>query len=87
MAEVLNEFPRRKKNGGRRSIYPWTDWMDGRVWKLTRGVDFAEGVKLLSLATAAGNSARKAGLKIRTTRPDQDTIVLQAYRAVTPVEA
>ena len=78
MAEVLDEFPGRKFGKGRRQIYPWNDWLDGRVWRLTRGTDFKSETK--SFASTAAVAADRRGLKLRTTRPDADTVVIQAYR-------
>lgn len=45
---------------GRRSRYPWTDWMDGSAWRIRRGVDFE--VSAESMAQLVRNTARDRGL-------------------------
>lgn len=38
MAERIENFVPSK--GGRPAIYPWSEWMDGRAWRIRRGEDF-----------------------------------------------
>lgn len=43
MARVLKTYTfTADRNGkrGRPALYPWSDWTDGRVWKVTEGIDF-----------------------------------------------
>lgn len=53
MAERLVEMPERK------GTYPWHDWSDGSVWKITRGEDFS--AKLESMRTQLYGRARDMG--------------------------
>src|SRR3954451_13651117 len=38
MARRLNSFPERKQPAQQK--YPWSDWTDGSVWEIRRGVDY-----------------------------------------------
>lgn len=37
MAEVVDEMPSGRESTNDQ-VYPWSDWLDGRVWRLTQGV-------------------------------------------------
>ena len=37
MAERVDEIPG-TRGGGRPAVYPWAEWLNGEVWKLTRSV-------------------------------------------------
>lgn len=41
MAEVVEEMPG-LSTGGNHNKYPWAEWLDGRVWKLTQSVTLPE---------------------------------------------
>jgi hypothetical protein len=45
---------------GRRSRYPWGEWMDGSAWRIRRGVDFE--VSAESMAQHIRNRARDRGM-------------------------
>jgi hypothetical protein len=71
MAEVVDDsmFP---EHPG--VVYPWTKWLDGRVWRLLPDVDFT--VSAESFRALAGQTARKRGLRLRTSiRPDGSVII------------
>lgn len=38
MAEQVSELPPASR-AGRPQLYPWTEWLDGRIWKLTQSVE------------------------------------------------
>lgn len=60
MAKVVDEMPfSRGPNGDR---YKWDDWTDGRIWKLTQGVDFE--VSPESFRKSAAQLARRTGYKL-----------------------
>jgi len=43
MAETLQQYDRQEESeipSGRPAIYPWDDWFDGQIWRLTRGEDY-----------------------------------------------
>ena len=77
MARTLKAFSwehaTRKEKG--ESKYPWNEWADGQVWKLTRGRDFKCQVTSMQVATSV--QAKKMYLKARTRIVDQSTIVIQ----------
>jgi hypothetical protein len=77
MAEVLDGFPKGNRKG-KRNDPKWNQWLDGRVWKLVRGVDFSCAPQ--SFRANAHSRAECRGLKIRGVI-DGDIIVIQAYTA------
>jgi len=60
---------------GRREKYPWDEWLDGSIWLLTRGLDFAVTVE--NFRAVAFAAAKRNGLALRTTR-DGDHLAIQA---------
>lgn len=75
MAEIVNDynFARTK-----RSSYPWKDYFNGKVWKLTKGVDFHCMPE--AFRAAAYQAAIRHGVRVRTHVPSPNTIVIQAYK-------
>lgn len=45
---------------GRRSVYPWGEWLDGSAWRIKRGVDFE--VSAETMAQLVRNRARDRGM-------------------------
>ena len=75
MAQVINTMPEARK--GRPPIYPWAEWLDGRVWVLTQGEDFS--VSLQSMGVMVRDAAAKHGKKATVLRDTEaGTITLQA---------
>lgn len=75
MAEKLSEFPAHRR-GVRTSQYPWDEWFDGSVWKLTEGEDFT--CKPESLRSSATAAAAAQGLALKTSvDPDDNAVILQ----------
>lgn len=71
MAEVVDgdTFPEDP-----RTTYPWVKWLDGQIWRLLPGVDFT--VSAESFRSLAGQTARKRGLRLRTSiRPDGSVLI------------
>lgn len=60
MARTLDSFPE-----ARRGIYPWDEWLDGRVRELHQGVDYQKATK--SFRSAAQQAARVRKGRVRTT--------------------
>lgn len=61
MAEKIDTFTNRHK---REAIYPWDEWADGSVWRLTRDEDFR--VTVNAMKASAYSEARRRGLKALT---------------------
>ena len=77
MATVLQKMPERVG----KSKYPWTEWSDGKIRELKRGVDF----KCENLRSAIGAYATKAGLyAITRTRDGGKTIYVQFFSGPAP---
>ena len=76
MSTILDSFPAGAP-GGAKPKYPWGEWLDGRVWRLTRGFDF--DCTIQSFRVMVHKSARDRGMKVRTVFDGEDAIVVQAY--------
>jgi len=72
MAEVLESYAFRH----RKPKYPWDIWLDGRPWRLTKGVDFQ--CLASSLRATAITQAFRRNKSMQTNCPDENTLVLQA---------
>jgi hypothetical protein len=77
MAEVVDELPKVNGQLGRPPTYPWAEWLDGRVWKLTQGEDFSSKPRIFG-NMARGSGARR-GVKVET-RVDGDVLYIRALR-------
>jgi hypothetical protein len=61
---------------GRPAKYPWDEWLDGRIWVLRRGEDFACDVE--TIRSGAKKRLRKKGMTIRTRIHEEgDVLVMQ----------
>lgn len=58
---------------GRRSIYPWDEWMDGSAWRIRRGEDFE--VSAESMAQHIRNRARDGGMSAHARLTDDGEAV------------
>lgn len=58
MAEIINEAPFAWPTPSGHS-YPWDEWLNGNLWRLQQGVDFAEGVAVIR--RKAYNAAKARG--------------------------
>ncbi len=75
MAERIDSMPEKNRSGASR-LYPWEDWLDGSVWKLTAGEDFkCSPAGLRSLA------AKRTESLTFLIRDDGQTVYLQARKA------
>lgn len=81
MAHPLNSLPKRR---GRRPLYPWSEWADGRPWRITRGEDFA--VPAQSMAAMIRAHAQRAGTEA-TALVDGDHVDFQFQVPVEPEKA
>ena len=75
MARTVREMPEPNCRGN--SKYPWNQWLDGRVWELTPGVDFktsTESFRALLSLTASRN-----GFRI-TTVTREGLLYIQAHK-------
>jgi hypothetical protein len=77
VAEVVDELPGVSGQPGRPPTYPWDEWLDGRVWKLTRGEDFHS--KPRYFGNMAQVSGARRGVKVET-RVDGDVLYIRALR-------
>ena len=75
MAKKLTKFP---DPVPAESDYPWDDWLNGKIWRLTKGVDF--DCLAASLRGGAHAQCRRRGLTLRATVRG-DVVVLWAVKA------
>lgn len=76
MAKVLQEFVFTGIN--HRSKYAWDKWLDGKIWRLERGVDYFcadSRIRFLIRRTALG-----IGKSVSIASPDDGVTVLQLQR-------
>jgi len=77
MARVVDALPRSRAGGGAGPIYPWDEWLDGRVWELTAGEDFT--IRIDSMRSSASSFSRKIGRTVRTrVNADKTLLFVQA---------
>jgi hypothetical protein len=77
MAKQLDEFDfKRGRNKGEQ--YPM-EWLDGNIWELTQEEDFPN-VKMSTFYSALTAQAKRlGGLKVRSRKDGENTIIIQAY--------
>jgi hypothetical protein len=76
MATTLETFPRLATQ-----MYPWDEWLDGRVWQLTRGEDYKS--KTSTFMANARLQAKRRGGTLRTSARDnagRESLVIQFRR-------
>jgi len=76
MAEKLDQWPRNRLRRGAYSRYPWEQWLDGNIWKLTKDEDFFAEIR--SMRIMVYKQARDRNARCNTTVLDENTIVIQA---------
>lgn len=75
MAEPTTEFDFDKPHPNRK--YDWQSWFDGRVWKLTPGVDFL--VTIGNFRSMVYSATQRFKVKVRTHVADDGAFYIQAY--------
>ena len=61
--------------------YPWTEWLDGNVWQLFKGEDFA--AKPATIISNARGQAKRRGGSLRTRFASEDgreSVIMQFVR-------
>jgi hypothetical protein len=74
-----------------RNRYPWDDWFDGDIWKITRGEDFDAEPLMMEriIRTRASNKNHRAKVTLRhlpAVNGDAPSIVLQRTDILSPAE-
>jgi hypothetical protein len=67
MAKPLDEWPTLE----REQRFPWSEWLDGRPWQLTRGEDYDSRAK--TIIANARSQAKKRGGTVRTRTLNEGT--------------
>lgn len=73
MAKVLKEYERTPP--GRPAIYPWDDWLDGRIWMIKQGEDFDSDINAMS--EHIRRTAQRRGIVISVYMHDEETLVIK----------
>jgi len=85
MAKILKDFKPPKRKAGRRPLYPWAKWLDGKTRRLVKGTDF--NCELATMDDNARKAADVRGLKVHVWRePDNKppSLVLQSFKVNKP---
>lgn len=78
MAEVITAFdPEVPVEHDRQRKYPWDQWFDGQIWRLTPGVDFENHSLVIERQIRTRASARKVAVHIQH-GPDYAYLNIQA---------
>ena len=65
----------------RASDYPWEDWADGKVWRLTAGKDFdGSGHRFRRFRSACYAAAERLGCRVVTVVSGPDMVDVQFIR-------
>ena len=76
MAEQLKNYDFEARPGAR--LYPWKDWENGSIWKITRGEDFE--IERDSMRTSLYVRARGLdGRSVRVSNHGDEDLVFQFY--------
>lgn len=82
MARVLKTYTftvDRTTKRGRPALYPWAEWTDGRVWKVTEGIDFK--ISRNSFRSNLINHAARNGYTLKvdnvTTKTEAKSLIFQ----------
>lgn len=70
MAETVNEFPVVGRK--RTTKYPWSEWLDGQVWRLEKGDNGDFNCSTKSFRLSAYQAAKKNNVKVRTVCVEED---------------
>lgn len=73
MAEHADPNRVEKVKPGVRATYPWTDWMDGKWWRLYQGVDYS--TKTSVFQSTARNHARRHGYLLEAQMTPDGTMI------------
>ena len=80
MAAVLTEYdfttPSTMSTG--RRFYPWAEWFDGRIWRLTPGEDFSTTPLMMERVIRGTAVRKKYSVSIR--HEEDGCVVLQALK-------
>ncbi len=77
MSEILESY--NFTSSGRKSIYPYDEWFDGQIWKLTKGFDFE--CQPNSLRQAFYKAANRKGIRIHVSLLANGDVVVQRSEA------
>lgn len=79
MANVVENMPENGRGRGRGEKYPWSTWLDGRIWRLVRGEDYACASR--SMVATSWCAARRFGLDLKTVvHTDGKSVYIQAVK-------
>ncbi len=78
MATTLDEFDFNKNMRGRSQMHPWDEWTDGRIWKITQGIDFSSQIN--SMRSYLSQKGKVYGKKVRTTQEGK-SLIFQFFEA------
>lgn len=73
MARTLDEYDFNHRKSDR--VYPWTEWVNGRIWEIEQGEDFHGTTK--NFAQRLYKEARKRAMKVQVSTPEENRLVFR----------
>lgn len=73
MAKVLPKFPPHNN-----AKYPWDEWLDGQLWQVKRGEDYAPPAEVFR--SYIHRVARERGLLATVRKVGEDVLVIKAVK-------
>lgn len=80
MAEILDAFPNGNGHKSRKGKYKFL--FDGRIYRLTRGVDFPETMSINALRAGLGYTCARYGFSQHVMKESEDVVIVQLTRKV-----
>lgn len=71
MAKVLKKFDFTPR--GPQAIYPWSEWLNGKLWQLTEGEDYT--CKTQTLVTMAKNQVGSKGQELKFQKVEGGVVI------------
>lgn len=76
VSQILPAWPQKRYGPSPQPhVYPWHEWLDGRVWALERGVDFGLHPRFMIATIERAAAVRK--LNVRTRYTANGVLILQ----------
>jgi hypothetical protein len=82
MPQKLNDFDFNRNRGREKKSYP-DELFDGSIYRLQRGVDFEEKLKVATVISSLRRQAKDMGKTMRTASEGDDAIIIRAENKTT----
>lgn len=72
MGQRIDSFTNKPRTQGK---YPWNEWVDGSIWRITRGVDFT--ARMSSMRSHLYGEAYRRGMRVGISEISDDVFEFQ----------